>query len=354
MRPLRGILCLLHDEAGAEVVPLDIDGIVAGNETVGHRVHAPEPFTVTSFDDYAAKLKRARVILSAEERAEIIRADAEQIAFANGLELVEDAGLLAEVAGLVEWPVVLMGRIGEAFLDLPPEVLQTSMREHQKFFSVRNPKSGRIERFLTVANVATADDGATILAGNGRVLAARLSDAKFFWENDLRTVREVGLEGMAEKLKAVTFHAKLGSQWDRIERIAALAREIAPMVGADPDEAELAARVAKADLASEMVYEFPELQGVMGRYYAEAQGLSQEVALTAEEHYAPLGPSDAVPTGLLQVSVALADKIDTLTGFWAIDEKPTGSKDPYALRRAALGVVRLVLENGLRSRSLRL
>ncbi len=324
------------------MVPLDIDGIAAGDSTVGHRVHAPEPFAVTSFEDYAARLKRARVILSAEERAGIIRADAEQTAFANGLELVEDAGLLAEVAGLVEWPVVLMGRIDDAFLDLPPEVLQTSMREHQKFFSVRNPKSGRIERFVTVANVETADDGATILAGNARVLAARLSDARFFWENDLRTVREVGLEGMAEKLKAVTFHARLGSQAERIDRIAALAREIAGAIGADPDAAELAARVAKADLASEMVYEFPELQGVMGRYYAEAQGLSPDVARTAQEHYAPLGPSDAVPTGLLQVSVALADKIDTLTGFWAIDEKPTGSKDPYALRRAALGVVRIV------------
>jgi glycyl-tRNA synthetase beta chain len=226
------------------------------------------------------------------------------------------------------------------------------MKEHQKFFSVRNPKTGRIERFVTVANVKTADHGATILAGNQKVLAARLSDAKFFWENDLRIVRERGLEGMAEGLRDVTFHNKLGSQADRVARIAALAREIAPLVGAKPDLAAEAARVAKADLQSEMVGEFPELQGVMGRYYAQAAGLSPEIAAACEEHYKPLGPSDAVPSAPVSVAVALADKIDTLTGFWAIDEKPTGSKDPYALRRAALGVIRLVLGNGLRQRLL--
>ncbi len=348
VRPLHSILCLLTDEGGAEVVPLEIDGIRAGDWTAGHRFMAPARFRVTGFDHYAAKLKRAFVVLSAEERAEHIWHDATNMAFAQGLEVVEDRGLLAEVAGLVEWPVVLMGEIGEAFLGLPPEVLRTSMKEHQKFFSVRNPKTGRIEKFVTVANRETADHGATILAGNRKVLAARLSDAKFFWENDLRTVKSVGMEGMAAPLASVTFHNKLGSQADRIARIEALAREIAPVVSASPDLAAEAARVCKADLQSAMVGEFPELQGVMGRYYAEAAGLPAEVAAACEEHYSPLGPGDAVPVAPVSVAVALADKIDTLTGFWAIDEKPTGSKDPYALRRAALGVIRLVLENGVR------
>src|SRR6056297_898367 len=348
VRPLHRITCLLTREDGSDVVPLDIDGIVSGRTTEGHRFMAPGAFDVTGFDDYEARLKRAHVLLNAGERAEAIWQDATNQAFASGLEVVEDKGLLAEVAGLVEWPVVLMGEIGAEFLDLPPEVLQTSMKEHQKFFSVRNPKTGRIERFVTVANVETADHGATILAGNQKVLAARLSDAKFFWENDLRTVRDKGLEGMAEGLRDVTFHNKLGSQADRVERIAALAREIAPLVGAKPDLAAEAARVAKADLQSEMVGKFPELQGLMGRYYAQARDLSPEVAAACEEHYKPLGPGDAVPSAPVSVAGALADKIDTLTGFWAIDETPTGSKDPYALRRAALGVIRLVLENGLR------
>ncbi len=348
VRPLQSILCLLVSEAGAEVVDLEIEGIRAGHVTRGHRFMAPAAFAVSSFDDYEAKLKRARVMLRPEERAAHILADARALAFAQGLELVEDAGLLAEVAGLVEWPVVLMGAIGAEFLGLPAEVLQTSMREHQKFFSVRNPRTGRIERFVTVANVETPDEGATILAGNGKVLAARLSDARFFWENDLRMVREAGLEGMGAGLASVTFHNRLGSQADRVARIAALAREIAPQVGALPDLAAEAARVAKADLQSRMVGEFPELQGVMGRYYAAAAGLPPEVAAACEEHYAPLGPSDAVPVAPVSVAVALADKIDMLTGFWAIDEKPTGSKDPFALRRAALGVIRLVLGNGVR------
>ncbi|ETA52879.1 glycine--tRNA ligase subunit beta [Ponticoccus alexandrii] len=348
VRPLHRILCLLSDESGAEVVRLEIDGITAGAETEGHRFLAPGAFTVTGFEDYAAKLKRAFVVLDANERAETIRNDAANAAFAQGLEVVSDEGLLAEVAGLVEWPVVLMGEISEAFLGLPPEVLQTSMKEHQKFFSVKNPKTGRIEKFVTVANVETADNGATILAGNQKVLAARLSDAKFFWDNDLRVAKEEGLEVWTDRLSNVTFHNKLGTQKDRIDRIAALARELAPLVGAEADQAEQAARIAKADLSSEMVYEFPELQGLMGRYYAEAAGLPQAVAAAAQEHYSPLGPSDAVPTAPVSVAVALADKIDTLTGFWAIDEKPTGSKDPYALRRAALGVIRLVLGNGLR------
>ncbi|MCV6823866.1 MULTISPECIES: glycine--tRNA ligase subunit beta [Halocynthiibacter] len=347
VRPLHSILCVLSDEAGATVVPLEVDGIAAGDETRGHRFMAPDAIKVTSFDDYVVKLKAAKVVLSAEERAEHIWADATNAAFAQGLEVVEDKGLLAEVAGLVEWPVVLMGDIAEDFLELPPEVLQTSMKEHQKFFSVRDPKSGGIVKFVTVANRETADNGATILAGNQKVLFARLSDAKFFWENDLRVAKS-DISQWTKALENVTFHNKLGSQTARIERIAQLAREIAPVVGADADQAEQAARVAKADLSSEMVYEFPELQGLMGRYYAEAAGLPKAVAAACEAHYSPLGPSDTVPTEPVSVAVAMADKLDTLTGFWAIDEKPTGSKDPFALRRAALGVIRLVLENDVR------
>lgn len=348
VRPLHRIICLLTDETGDHVVDLDIDGIRAGQTTEGHRFMGDGPFDVTSFNDYEARLKRARVILSAQERADHIWNDASNLAFASGLEVVEDKGLLTEVAGLVEWPVVLMGDIEEQFLGLPPEVLQTSMKEHQKFFSVRNPASGRIEKFITVANVETADNGATILAGNQKVLAARLSDALFFWNNDLRIARSEGMDAWTARLSNVTFHRKLGSQAERIDRIAALARALAPVVGADPALAEQAARVAKADLSSELVYEFPELQGLMGRYYAEAAGLPAEVAAACEDHYSPLGPSDDVPSAPVSVAVALADKIDTLTGFWAIDEKPTGSKDPFALRRAALGVIRLVLDNGLR------
>jgi len=343
VRPLHSIIALMVTEAGAEVVPLDIDGITAGNTTRGHRFMAPGAFTVSSFEDYAAKLKRAFVVLDAAERADMIEHEVKNRAFALGLDPIEDKGLLAEVAGLVEWPVVLVGEIGAQFLDLPPEVLQTSMREHQKFFSLKDVQ-GRIVRFVTVANRETADNGATILKGNQKVLTARLSDAKFFWENDLRVVRNEGLTGMAEGLANVTFHNKLGSQKARIDRIAALAREIAPLVGASPDLAEEAARVAKADLRSSMVGEFPELQGTMGVYYAKAAGLPEAVANACKAHYQPLGPSDEVPSEPVSVAVALADKIDTLTGFWAIDEKPTGSKDPFALRRAALGVIRLVLE----------
>ncbi|WP_412504812.1 glycine--tRNA ligase subunit beta [Roseovarius sp. SYSU LYC5161] len=348
VRPLHSILCILTDDSGeARVVPLEIDGIKAGNTTEGHRFMGARRFEVASFDEYRARLKRDKVLLDPAERADHIWQDATNLAFAAGLEVVEDRSLLAEVAGLVEWPVVLMGEIGEEFLDLPPEVLQTSMKEHQKFFSVRNPKTGRIERFVTVANMETPDHGATILAGNQKVLAARLSDAKFFWENDLRIAR-AGMDAWLERLETVTFERQLGSQAARVARIAALAREIASAVGADPDAAEKAARVAKADLSSEMVGEFPELQGVMGRYYAEAAGLPADVAAACEEHYAPMGPSDAVPGAPVSVAVALADKIDTLTGFWAIDEKPTGSKDPFALRRAALGVIRIVVDGQYR------
>jgi len=346
VRPLHSILCILSAEDGAQVVPMTVDGIQAGATTRGHRFLAPDTLTVSSFDDYTAKLKRAFVVLDPTERRDAIWHDATNMAFANGLEVVEDTGLLAEVAGLVEWPVVLMGRIGDAFLDLPPEVLQTSMKEHQKFFSVRNPKTGRIERFITVANRSTADDGATILAGNEKVLSARLSDAKFFWENDLRIAQsDAGMQIWVDRLSNVTFHNKLGTQAELISRMEALAGELAPMVGADADEAREAARFAKADLSSEMVYEFPELQGLMGSYYAKAAGKSDAIAAASQEHYAPLGPSDDVPTAPVSIAVALAEKIDKLTGFWAIDEKPTGSKDPFALRRAALGVIRILVEN---------
>ncbi len=348
VRPLHSILCIMVREDGATVVPLDVDGITSGDTTRGHRFMGPDAFTVTSFEDYQTKLKRASVVLDPAERAETIWHDATNMAFAQGLEVVEDRGLLAEVAGLVEWPVVLVGNIDDQFLELPPEVLQTSMKEHQKFFSVRDPKSGKIVKFVTVANRETTDNGATILAGNQKVLAARLSDAKFFWENDIRAVAREGMQAMAAPLANVTFHNKLGSQAARIDRIAALARALAPAVAADADQAELAARVAKADLSSEMVYEFPELQGIMGRYYALRADLPAAVADACRDHYSPLGPSDDVPTDPVSVAVALADKLDTLTGFWAIDEKPTGSKDPYALRRAALGVVRLLLTNDVR------
>ncbi len=347
VRPLQSILCILTDEAGSQTVPGDVDGIVFGDLTRGHRFMAPESFSVTSMDDYATKLSRANVVLSAAERADTIWNDATNLAFASGVEVVEDRGLLSEVAGLVEWPVVLMGQIDDEFLSLPPEVLQTSMKEHQKFFSVRNPKTNRIERFITVANRETVDDGVTVLAGNQKVLSARLADAKFFWENDLR-VASTGMKSWLQSLENVTFHNKLGSQAERISRILVLAGEVSAIVGADKSQAIEAARLAKADLSSEMVYEFPELQGLMGRYYIEKAGLDASVAAAAQEHYSPLGPSDTVPNAPVSVSVALADKLDTLTGFWAIDEKPTGSKDPFALRRAALGVIRLILENDLR------
>ncbi len=343
VRPLHSILCTLSTQIGAEIVHFEIDGIASGDVTRGHRFMAPGPLVVTTFEDYANKLRHAFVHIDAAERAAQIAHDAAQLAFAQGLEVVDDPALLAEIAGLVEWPVVLMGRIEPRFLDLPPEVLRVSMKTHQKFLSVRNPATGRIEAYIVVANRETADAGATILAGNARVLAARLADAAFFWENDLATPLDV----MAAKLATVTFHNRLGTQSDRIERIAALAREIAPRVGADPDLAERAARLAKADLASSMVYEFPELQGVMGQYYAARAGEDPSVAAAIENHYAPVGPSDAVPTEPVAVAVALADKLDTLTGFWAIDEKPTGSRDPFALRRAALGIVSITLSNSL-------
>ena len=354
VRPLQSILCTFGPETEEpQVVPFEVDGIASGDVTWGHRFHAPGAIRVKRFDDYAARLEAARVIVSAERRRGIIAAEARQLAFAQNLDLVEDEALLAEVANLVEWPVPLMGTFGEDYLDIPDEVIRLTIKENQKCFVARRAdgetgEGALTNRFLLVANIAAGDGGEEIARGNAKVVNARLSDAKFFWETDLQTVRDEGFEPWLEKLDAVTFHAKLGSQGERVARIEALARELAPVTGADPDMAARAARLAKADLNSQMVYEFPELQGRMGRRYAEAAGEDERVARAIEEHYSPLGPADDVPGEPVSVTVALADKLDTLTGFWAIDEKPTGSKDPYALRRAALGVIRLVRENGLR------
>src|SRR5690242_7030481 len=340
VRPLHSILCLLD----GKVVELEIDGIESGKETRGHRFMAPEPFSVKSFEDYRKKLREAKVILDGEERARLIAEQARALAKKHGLSLVEDEALLAENAGLTEWPVVLMGAFDEDFLSVPPEVLATSMKAHQKCFSVRNKRGELANRFILVANLEAEDGGKAIVAGNERVIAARLSDAKFFFEQD----RKVMLPDSVPKLKEIVFHEKLGSQYERVQRVWRLAREIAPPVGADPDLAERAAILAKADLVSLMVGEFPELQGVMGRYYALDQQENTSVADAIAAHYKPLGPSDEVPREPVAIAVALADKLDMLVGFWAIDEKPTGSKDPYALRRAALGVIRIVLENGVR------
>ncbi len=339
VRPLHSILCLLD----GKVVDFEIDGIRSGKETRGHRFMAPEPFSVKNFADYAKKLREAKVILDGEERARIIAEEARSQAARHGLALVEDEGLLAENAGLTEWPVALMGSFDESFLAVPPEVLSTAMKAHQKCFSIRNGEH-LANRFILVANLKAEDKGHAIIAGNERVIAARLSDAKFFFDQD----RKVLLPDRVPKLKEIVFHEKLGTQYERVQRIYKLAREIAPLVGADPDLAERAAILAKADLVSDMVGEFPELQGVMGRYYALDQQENPSVADAIAAHYKPVGPSDDVPREPAAIAVALADKLDTLVGFWAIDEKPTGSKDPYALRRAALGVIRIILENGLR------
>jgi glycyl-tRNA synthetase beta chain len=348
VRPLHSILCTFGPETEEpDVVIVDVPGVASGNTTHGHRFHAPAAITVRRFDDYVDKLDKAHVVLDADRRKDIILHDARDRAFALGLELVEDEGLLEEVAGLVEWPVVLVGSFDKAFLQIPDAVIRSTIRANQKCFVLRDPATGRLaERFVLTANIEAKDGGKAIVAGNERVVRARLSDARFFYETDLK----VPLETRLEKLKSVTFHEKLGTQFERVERIARLARELAPLVGADPDKAERAARLAKADLATEMVGEFPELQGHMGRHYAEKQGEDPEVAAAIEEHYKPQGPSDSVPTAPVSVAVALADKLDMLVGFWAIDEKPTGSKDPYALRRAALGVVRILLNNGVRLR----
>jgi glycyl-tRNA synthetase beta chain len=346
VRPLHSIVATFGPETEEpEIVPFAIDGIKAGDETRGHRFMAPQPFKVRRFEDYAAKLERAKVVLDPERRKEMILADARNLAFAQGYELVEDAGLLAEVAGLVEWPVVLMGSFEKAFLGMPAEIVRATIRNNQKCFVLRDPRTSQLaNKFILVANIEAEDGGKAIIAGNERVIRARLTDAKFFYETDLKT----RLEDRLPKFKDIVFHEKLGTQWDRIERIERLASELAPIVGADVEKAKRAARLAKADLLTEVVGEFPELQGLMGKYYALAQGEDASVAAACEEHYKPVGPADRVPTDPVAVAVALADKIDTLVGFWFEEEKPTGSKDPFALRRAALGVIRLVLSNDLR------
>jgi glycyl-tRNA synthetase beta chain len=405
VRPLRGIVCTLatqHD--AAEIVPFEIDGIKAGDVTWGHRFMAPQPIHVRRFDDYVDSLHKAKVVLDADRRKAIILADAKDLAFAQGLRLVEDEGLLEEVAGLVEWPVVLMGEFEAAFLDLPPEVIRATIRANQKCFVLREAhapspvmavpgldpgidpaihgapsgaKAGRAatrndvdgrdkpghdagesegklaNKFILVSNLVAPDGGAAIAAGNARVVRARLADARHFLQTDLAPLPDAKdkakpLEQRLEKLERVVFHEKLGTQGERIKRIEALARELAPKVGADVELAARAAKLAKADLVTEMVGEFPELQGIMGRYYASAQREEPSVADAIEDHYKPQGPNDRIPASPVSIAVALAEKLDTLAGFWAIDEKATGSKDPYALRRAALGVIRIVLENRLR------
>ena len=417
VRPLRSILCTFGGPHEApEVIPFAVDGLTAGDVTFGHRFMAPQPIRARRYDDYVAALAKAKVVLDADRRKDIIRADARTLAQAQGLELVEDEGLLEEVVGLVEWPVVLMGEFDAAFLDIPPEVIRATIRANQKCFVLREAVSesdaasasvavmaglvpaihaappgaestspahrpsvdGRdkpghdangpaavvvspprlANKFILVSNLVARDGGVAIAAGNGRVVRARLADARHFWLTDLaplpdyRDKAEKPLDQRLAKLEAlgIVFHEKLGTQGERIQRIASLARELAPIVGADTGLAERAARLAKADLVTEMVGEFPELQGLMGRYYATAQGEEPSVAAAIEEHYKPQGPSDRIPNATVSIAVALADKLDTLVGFWAINEKPTGSKDPYALRRAALGVIRIVLENGLRLR----
>ncbi len=342
VRPLKRILCVLD----REVVPFSIDGIASGDVTEGHRfMGEAKPFVAKDFDEYVAGLEAHFVVLDVEERKARILEGCKTLCFARHLELVEDQGLLEEVAGLAEWPTPVLGDMDPSFLDLPPEVIRTSMRTHQKYFAVRKPgQAGLAPHFITVANIEAKDGGKVIAAGNAKVLSSRLSDARFFWDEDVKT----GFEPWLAKLDGVTFHAKLGTMAQRVERIVALAGEIAPLVGADVDKAKEAARLAKADLTSQMVGEFPELQGIMGGYYARHFGLDPEIASAIQDHYKPQGPSDAVPTAPLSVAVALADKLDTLVGFFAIDEKPTGSKDPYALRRAALGVIRIILDNGLR------
>ena len=368
VRPLQSIVCMFgpeHDET--VVIPFEVDGIVAGNVTYGHRFHAPQAITVRRFDDYAASLEKAKVVLDAERRKQIILQDAQNLAFASGLELVEDEGLLDEVSGLVEYPHVLMGTFEEEFLEIPAEIIRLTIKTNQKCFVCR-PQGGEglANRFILVSNIAAKDDGKEIMHGNGKVVRARLSDAAHFYKRDQKDIPDLGdltasaakfgldlkkpLDQRMAKLDhlGVTFHAKLGTQGERVTRIRALAAELAKITGADAAKVDRAVVLAKADLRTEAVGEFPELQGLMGRKYAILQGEDADVAAAIEEHYKPLGPSDSLPTNSVAVTVALADKLDTLVGFWAIDEKPTGSKDPYALRRAALGVIRVLLEKGVR------
>jgi glycyl-tRNA synthetase beta chain len=346
VRPLHAITATFGLETEEpDVVKFSIDGIETGQTTYGHRFMAPAAISVRRFEDYDAKLLNAKVVLDPDRRKDTILTDAKQLAFAQGFELVEDQTLLDEVAGLVEWPVVLMGSFDADFLSIPGEVIRATIRNNQKCFVVSDPKTGKLaNKFILTANIEATDGGKAIVAGNERVIRARLSDAKFFYETDLKTK----LEDRLPKFDNIVFHEKLGTQGERIKRIERLAAEISPLVGADAEKVKRAARLAKADLQTEVVGEFPEVQGLMGKYYALAQREDAAVAAACEEHYKPQGPADRVPTNPVSVAVALADKIDTLVGFWAIDEKPTGSKDPFALRRAALGVIRLITENSLR------
>ena len=368
VRPLHSIIASFGPETeDPQVVAFEIDGITAGNVTRGHRFLSPGEITVRRFDDYVPALEKAKVVLDPARRRDIILHDAKDLAFANGLELVEDDALLHEVAGLVEWPVVLMGSFDEAFLDIPAEVIRATIRANQKCFVLRKQGTEQLaNRFLLVSNIEATDGGKAIAAGNGRVVRARLSDALYFWETDRKPLPDAALYADAAKSLDldlnktldqriaklahlnVVFHEKLGTQGARVERIRALAKSLAALCGADTGKAQRAAALAKADLMTEVVGEFPETQGLMGRRYAQIQGEDADVCAAIEDHYKPQGPSDRVPNNPVSIAVALADKIDTLTGFWAIDEKPTGSKDPFALRRAALGAIRLVLENKLR------
>ncbi|MET0481905.1 MAG: glycine--tRNA ligase subunit beta [Aestuariivirgaceae bacterium] len=346
IRPLHSVVATFD----GQVIDLTIDGIRSGHVTRGHRFMAPQPIKVRRFEDYERKLRDAWVMLDGNERAETIRAEADTLAFARGLRVVGDEGLLKETAGLVEWPVVLMGSFDQQFLSLPPEVIVTSIRSHQKCFALRMADGGLSHHYLLVSNMIARDGGKGIVAGNDRVIAARLADARFFWDQDRRTA----LQDLLPRLDHVTFHAKLGSQGERVRRIEALAVVIAEIIGADAEAARQAAQLAKADLVTGMVGEFPELQGMMGHYYAIEEGANLAVASAVRDHYKPQGPTDMVPAAPVTLAVAIADKLDTLISFWAIDEKPTGSKDPFALRRAALGIIRLVLDNGLRLRLLSL
>jgi glycyl-tRNA synthetase beta chain len=345
VRPLHSVVATFGPETEEpEIVRFEIDGIASGDETRGHRFMAPAPFKVRRFEDYVTKLEQAKVVLDSARRADTILADAKNLAFAQGFELVEDEGLLAEVTGLVEWPVTLMGIFDKSFLSIPDEVIRATIRNNQKCFVLRDPQTTKlVNKFIVVANEEAADGGKAIIAGNERVIRARLSDAKFFYETDLKT----RLEDRLPKFEQIIFHEKLGMQAQRIARITSLAGQLAPIVDADRVKAERAAQLCKADLLTEVVGEFPELQGLMGRYYAEAQDEDEAVAHAIEDHYRPKGPDDLVPSDPVSIAVALADKIDVLAGFWSIDEKPTGSKDPYALRRSALGVIRIILDNNL-------
>jgi glycyl-tRNA synthetase beta chain len=346
VRPLHSVVATFGPETEEpEIVRFEIDGIASGDETRGHRFMAPAPFKVRRFEDYVAKLEQAKVVLDPARRADTILADAKNLAFAQGFELVEDEGLLAEVTGLVEWPVTLLGSFDKSFLSIPDEVIRVTIRNNQKCFVLRDPQTAKlVNKFIVVANEEAADGGKAIIAGNERVIRARLSDAKFFYEIDLKT----RLEDRLPKFEQIIFHEKLGTQAQRIARITSLAGQLAPIVDADRVKAERAAQLCKTDLQTEVVGEFPELQGLMGRYYAEAQDEDEAVAHAIEDHYKPKGPDDLVPSDPVSIAVALADKLDTLVGFWTIDEKPTGSKDAYALRRAALGVIRMVIDNKLR------